>query len=377
MGIQYIERGYLMESIAKISIITATYNSEKHIEQTIRSVLEQTYEHVEYIIVDGVSTDGTLDIIRKYQDKIDVLISEPDRGVYDAFNKGIKLATGDIIYFLNSDDYFYDNQVLEDVAREFSINSNTSIVYGNVLIKNEKNDSFQILFGRKLALEDFKKRLMPCHQGVFTKKELFYKHGLFNIEYKIASDFDFLVKCFITDEQKIKYIDRLISIFREGGLSSDSKKAISEKDRIIQQYFGLSVNEVQSLNDINIEYYRLWLEKILLGDTYLSAVLIEKKIKRVAIFGTKYTALYLVGDLRKMGIEIQVFLDNDIRKQGHFIQGIQILPPAWLAEHNEEVDAIILSFEGDFDEEVCAQIDSIVPNHDLCVVSWRDLITYS
>ncbi|MED0670817.1 glycosyltransferase family 2 protein [Aneurinibacillus aneurinilyticus] len=366
-----------MESIAKVSIITATYNSEKHIEQTIRSVLEQTYEHVEYIIVDGVSTDGTLDIIRKYQDKIDVLISEPDRGVYDAFNKGIKLATGDIIYFLNSDDYFYDNQVLEDVAREFSINSNTSIVYGNVLIKNEKNDSFQILFGRKLALEDFKKRLMPCHQGVFTKKELFYKHGLFNIEYKIASDFDFLVKCFITDEQKIKYIDRLISIFREGGLSSDSKKAISEKDRIIQQYFGLSVNEVQSLNDINIEYYRLWLEKILLGDTYLSAVLIEKKIKRVAIFGTKYTALYLVGDLRKMGIEIQVFLDNDIRKQGHFIQGIQILPPAWLAEHNEEVDAIILSFEGDFDEEVCAQIDSIVPNHDLCVVSWRDLITYS
>ena len=156
----------------KVSIITATYNSEQYVEDTILSVINQTYADIEYIIVDGGSRDNTIQIAQRYRDKIATLISEPDKGVYDAFNKGIRASTGDIIYFLNSDDFLYNESIIEMVASRFNENRELNAVYGNVLHRGNNTETDQI-HGWEFSDHDFIKGYMPPHQALFVKRDMF------------------------------------------------------------------------------------------------------------------------------------------------------------------------------------------------------------
>jgi|SaaInlLV_10m_DNA_2_1039722.scaffolds.fasta_scaffold01043_5 glycosyltransferase involved in cell wall biosynthesis len=168
----------------KISVITVSFNSERTIERTIKSVIEQTHKEIEYIIVDGGSTDNTLDIVDKYKENINILISEKDNGIYDAMNKGIKLATGEILHFLNSDDYYINSSSLEKVLNEFNIDIGIVITPVNMV---DVNGKLLYKFSSNIS-NPFK--CIP-HQGFFYKKKLHDTYGMYSLFLKYASDYNF------------------------------------------------------------------------------------------------------------------------------------------------------------------------------------------
>lgn len=221
-----------------ITIITVVFNGEKTLERTIQSVINQTYKNIEYIIIDGNSTDGTLGIIQKYNKKIDYWISEQDKGIYNAMNKGIKLAKGDYIYILGSDDYLYDREVLQKIS--IHLLNNYDLVYGD--IKTIHKVYGEIIFPkREIKLKDIKRRKMPPHTSLFMKKDIILGKGLFNTEYKIASDYELICKCYL-DNYNVKYIPEIIAIFSLDGTSSNSSnqwKLYREDKKIIRENFGL------------------------------------------------------------------------------------------------------------------------------------------
>jgi len=194
-----------------ISVITVTRNASKTLEKTILSVLHQNYKSVEYIIIDGASADGSINILQKFQSSL-TYVSEPDKGIYDAMNKGIGMAKGKWIYFLGSDDILYSPNILAQI-KDF-LTDEQDFVYGNVIF--EKSN-------RKYDGEFNKEKILTkniCHQAIFYKKTLFETFGLFNLNFKYVADYDFNLKIWANEEIKIKYINLIIAIFNESGFSS-------------------------------------------------------------------------------------------------------------------------------------------------------------
>ncbi len=197
------------------SIIIPTYNSANTIKKSISSILEQTFSSYEIIIVDGLSKDDTIDIVRrtiKNDDRV-VIISERDEGIYDAMNKGIKMSKGKWIYFLGSDDWLYDNKVLDKV-NEFKADENVDYIYGKVYSPKLKG-----LYGHK----DYYDRIFfenICHQAIFYKKYIHNLVGLYNLDYKLYADWEFNIKCFENSAIRKQYLDIVVAHFADGGASS-------------------------------------------------------------------------------------------------------------------------------------------------------------
>lgn len=204
-----------------VSIITVSYNSKKTISDTINSVLEQTYPYIEYIIIDGSSGDGTSEIIKSYGNRIDKFVSEPDKGMYDAINKGIRLATGSIVGILNADDFFYDNQVVEKLVSVFRENS-IDAVYGDIQFV-KRNDSKKIIrhySSEKFYVSKFKFGFMPAHPSFYVKRDLFEKFGYFKSDYLIAADFELLIRFMYVNNINCRYINMVFVKMRDGGVSN-------------------------------------------------------------------------------------------------------------------------------------------------------------
>lgn len=210
----------------KISIITIAFNNEKEIAQTIESVVNQTYNGIEYIIIDGGSKDGTLDVIKKYQNSIYKVISEPDKGIYDAINKGIKNATGDIIGLIHAGDELYDNNVIEKVVRCFS-ESKIDALYGHSKILSE-DGSKVVRINKSPEYNEslFRNGWFPSHQSFYAKRELFDKLGLYNLKYRIAADYELLLRFLYIRKVNVKLLDEYIIKFKVGGTSTKSVKNI-------------------------------------------------------------------------------------------------------------------------------------------------------
>ena len=204
----------------KVSIITVTLNSELYLEDTLVSIFSQSYPDIESIVIDGKSTDGTLSILQKYQNKI-TYISEPDTGIYDAMNKGIELATGDIIGILNSDDVLFDNEIINKVVYSFS--SDLDCVYGNVILVNESNKIVRNYSSANFKLKDFEFGHMPPHPSFYVRKEAFQKFGYYNTSFKISADYDLLLRFLYIHKLKSKYLDFILVKMRDGGISSSLK----------------------------------------------------------------------------------------------------------------------------------------------------------
>lgn len=203
-----------MNTKPKISIVTVSYNSDKYIDQTITSVAAQTYENIEYIIIDGGSNDGTIDIIKKNEAHIDRWMSEPDDGIAHAMNKGIDLATGDYILFLHSDDYLLNPKAIEEASLLFK--NKLDIYIFPVILKD--NDTFKRSLARPLNFwTNFK--MGSCHQGQFCSKKLFEKLGVFDTDFKITMDYDFLLRAYRADASSLS-INIPISVMRLTGISS-------------------------------------------------------------------------------------------------------------------------------------------------------------
>jgi glycosyltransferase involved in cell wall biosynthesis len=214
----------------KISIITVCYNSEKYIRSAIESVLRQTYENIEYVVVDGSSKDSTLDIIRGYEPKFNGRmrwISEPDKGIYDAMNKGIAMATGDIVGMLNSDDFYHRNDVIERIAKVFIENKDIQVVFGNVLYVNPNNLNKIVRHysSNNFSVNKFRYGFMPAHPTFFTYKYLYENLGFYKTNYRITADFELLLRFLYIHKLKHKYIPLDLLIMRTGGISTASFKS--------------------------------------------------------------------------------------------------------------------------------------------------------
>jgi glycosyltransferase involved in cell wall biosynthesis len=205
----------------EVSIITVSYNSISTISDTINSVLDQSYKEIDYIIVDGSSTDGTINVIKSYGDRILKLICEPDSGMYDAINKGIKLASGNIIGILNSDDVFNDNSIVEQVANIFN-NEDIEALFGDVVFVKPDNLKKVVRYysSKQFHPGKFRYGYMPAHTSFFAKKELFERYGNYKTDYKIAADFELLVRFLYVHKIKYKYVEKPFIIMRTGGISN-------------------------------------------------------------------------------------------------------------------------------------------------------------
>lgn len=206
-----------------ISLITVTYNSGKTLRDTIQSVLAQSYSNLEYIIIDGVSQDSTVSIIKKYEPKFNgrlKWISEKDHGIYDAMNKGIQMATGDIIGILNSDDLLMDDDVLKDIASEFD--DQTDAIYGNLYFVKQSDVNHIVRIWKGSPYKSFTTGWHPAHPTFYVRREIYKKYGTFDLAFDVSADFELMLRLIEKYHIRSKYIDRYMVKMRIGGESTGS-----------------------------------------------------------------------------------------------------------------------------------------------------------
>jgi glycosyltransferase involved in cell wall biosynthesis len=211
----------------KISIITVCYNSEKTIRDTIESVLSQDYPDIEYIVVDGLSKDNTIDIINEYRGEITNIVSEPDSGIYDAMNKGIRYSTGDVVGILNSDDFFENLHVISDVVKHFKRNPTASCIFGDVVFVDPCCSKNITRFYSSERFRPWKLRFgwMPPHPATFIKRVVYKKFGGYTVGYKISADYEFFVRMFMVHKLAYSRIDKVLVRMRAGGVSTSGVKS--------------------------------------------------------------------------------------------------------------------------------------------------------
>jgi len=227
----------------KVSIITVAYNSQATISDTIKSVINQTYKDIEYIIIDGASTDNTMSIIEAYKDNIHTIVSEPDSGLYDAMNKGIQYATGDVIGILNSDDYYENNAVIEKIVNTIK-QSNADVCYADLNYVHPVNTSKVIRRWKsgKFRKSSFYYGWMPPHPTIFVKKRVYNKVGLFNLGLKSAADYELILRIFLKSNFTVTYLPETIVCMRTGGNSNASLKnriKANKEDRMAWKMNGI------------------------------------------------------------------------------------------------------------------------------------------
>ncbi len=230
----------------KVSIITATYNSGKTLQETIDSVVAQDYENIEYIIIDGCSTDDTLKIVDVNKQYITKFISEPDDGIYNAFNKGVKLATGDIIGILNSDDIYDNPKVISTIVEQFK-EKNADIVYGDLIYRKKSKDTekskvIRYWKSNKFTPKSLKYGWMAPHPTLYCTKDVYKRCGLFDETLKLASDYDFILRLFKQKDLVKIYIPKVLVRMYIGGVSNGSFTNIIKNFK--ENYISIKRNEV-------------------------------------------------------------------------------------------------------------------------------------
>ena len=247
----------------KVSIITVVYNGVAFVKDCIESVLNQTYSDIEYIIVDGQSTDGTVEIVQTYGTEIAHFISEPDKGLYDAMNKGIGMATGDVIGLLNADDFYRHNRVIENMVATFE-RTGSDAVYGDMLYVDRNDPQKLKRYWRSGWYRDnaFLWGWMPGHLSFFAKRMLYEKHGAFRLDMKSAADYELMLRFIHKNKAKLAYMDEVTIVMRAGGISNSSLKnrlRANREDQIAWQ-----------LNNLKPYFFTFWLKPLRKLKQYVS-----------------------------------------------------------------------------------------------------------
>lgn len=236
--------------MTKISIITINYNDKVGLEKTMQSVVNQVDNDFEYIVIDGNSADGSKEVLEKYNQQITYSLSEPDSGIYNAMNKGIRVAKGNYLLFLNSGDYLFDNDVISKVKK--IIDGNYDIYYGNTIFKNKLKEEV-IIYPEKLSFHFFTYNSL-CHQATFIKKSLFESIFYYNESLKIISDWEFMIYAICKKNCSYKHINEFICYYDFEGVSSNenSKKIIKEeRNAVMNKYFSAFIEDYKNLDIIN------------------------------------------------------------------------------------------------------------------------------
>lgn len=223
----------------KVSIITVCYNAENSIEETILSVINQTYKNIEYIVIDGASTDRTVDIIEKYRNKIAYFVSERDTGIYNAMNKAIGASQGDFIYFLNAGDTIYSTETVEKVTKYLKT-GHEHIFYGNIMFYDKKLDAKWLVPSGDIIDRAFFVKDDLAHQAIFYKRQVFDIAGLYDESYKVLADCNLNVKSVIRHGLKARKMSLTIAVFELGGPSTSQRNNLencNEKERVLNNYY--------------------------------------------------------------------------------------------------------------------------------------------
>jgi glycosyltransferase involved in cell wall biosynthesis len=345
-----------MEQV-KISIITAVLNAENTIEKTIRSVVEQTYPNVEYIIIDGKSSDRTMEIIRKYSDRISKWVSEKDNGIYDAMNKGIGMATGDVIALLNSDDW-YEADALEYVAAQFQ-DKGLDMLFANIRI----TDGRQVWDAQPVSTERLRQRykMMPVyHPATFVRRRLFLECGIFDIQYRIAADYEWVLRVLKT-KPSIKCSDKVTTFFSITGISSVYQKETYEETKRIALDYVLRGQDEEATAVHYKKQDMVWQYKDMVNKPVTSSIF--KRLsgifpkRKIYIFGTGYIGEECYKLLCTIGLSNAGFVDNnsELWGQRYGNSGLFIFEPKILDYKNDFV--IIASTK--YEEEIKCQLESM------------------
>lgn len=316
----------------KFSVITVCLNSEETIEKTIKSVLNQKGVDIEYIIIDGLSTDNTLEIIKSFESQIAYWSSEPDGGIYQAMNKGISVATGDIVSFINSNDW-YEEDALLNVQQKMS-ESPCDLVCGKVArVKNGKVVNTSI---KPSSETDLYYKMFYLHPGIFARRTVFSEFGDFDIRYRICADYDWLLRVY-NKGARIAYIDTVVSYFSMGGVSSGFKtlaerKTVSEKNlppALYDQYYPKIVEEYEK--GVLAHKYQYIVARMpddpLLAREVKKALSIESEC---SFFGAGMIARMCYDLFLSLGIKVGHIYDNDKNMQGKDFNGITVESPAYI-----------------------------------------------
>lgn len=313
----------------KISIVTVCFNSSKTIEQTIKSVINQSYKNIEYIIIDGGSTDGTLDIIREYEPYITYWVSEPDKGIYDAMNKGIQVATGELIAFLNSDDW-YEEGILEYCADAFD-KTNADVLYGDMVVVDSNGKIIKRLSPKNTDLDNMLYETVVYHPSTFVKTSIMRKRP-FDTKYHICADIDLFTDLYVKN-YRFQYLgETCFAYFRVGGCSTTSPIACRKEVYIVGKKY-LKYFENQSVYSLakyklrNIRLYVFLLEyKNKIGVNYknkIKKIFLKKNIDKIYIFGAGKVGKIVAELLSNIGINF-VVVDNSSYLQGTTLCGRKV-----------------------------------------------------
>ena len=353
-----------------VSIITVCFNSERTIEQTIRSVLNQTYKGIEYIIVDGKSTDGTLDIINKYSVQIAKIVSEPDEGLYHAMNKGISMATGNIVGIINSDDW-YEPYTVEEVVQCFD-ETNADIVYGDLLEVGVDKTTLMVLKN----IEDLRGNLKIPHPTFFIKKEVYDVYGKFDLQYKIAADLDLALRL-LNKGLKFERIKKVLANFRIGGISS-RKDELCNKE-IVQ----IGKKHCEELDETKRLYYLEQIDDVCKGFRFnkllennpqkisdkVFTILRDYNLKDIVIFGSGKWGKSIGKLLLDNQASLSYYVDNDQAKWGEANDDITIASPQIL----ENFSGLVLILINRYGRECLKQVEEMNNSRIVCV-DWKQLL---
>lgn len=356
----------------KVSIITVCLNSERTIEQTIQSVIHQTYHNIEYIIIDGKSTDRTLEIIEKYKARIAKCISEEDNGLYDAMNKGIELATGDIIGIINSDDWYADDAV-ENVVRAFETEE-SDVVYGMMEVVHTGGSISKIKNGE---LQQMLYRMVIPHPTAFVKKTVYEKVGKFDMRYKIVADYDLFLRMYLYPV-KMQQIPYVLAFFREGGLSTANAVTCAEEVRAVAKYYARQRENFEILEEIE-RYYEIRIQNAkTLEKAYWILKNNKKKAKtalnewlekkqKVNIFGAGSVGVECFQFLKEMDVSIECFWDNDEAKYQTMFLGKPVLKCIEKERTKNYIVVAVMNYQ----EEIVQQLEAMgyQRKEDFCLYS--------
>ena len=294
----------------KISIVTVCKDSELHIEKAIKSVIFQTYKNIEYIIVDGDSKDKTKEIIARYSDYITHFISESDNGLYEAMNKGIKLATGEFINFLNSDDYFYDDHVVEDILNFINEHPDCSMLYGDTHIRPDPKISSQSSISKPPLPSEIPEAMIYgslfLQGAIFFRRDLFSKLGLFSENYKISADYEWFTRLVQDKTLTMLYYSRTIFSFYQGGVSGNVTATLKEMFEIQNQVLMYQSNDWQKIRILKFQ------SSIIELQDFIQKIQTLSEERRILIEGIKkpFNKIFLKVFLSKLLSKLKLMLSS-------------------------------------------------------------------